>query len=558
VLKKSILLAAITAIAILCVLIYWNQHLYYKAVNIGDPKTKIEILERAGKYFPLNDLVFYDLGKAFLDLGMNSIGEEERSSIHLQKSINQFSRSLRINPASYFGRFYLAQSFQSMSFYSPMYEEKAHEEYKKTARLAGENTEIFFEVGRVFLSRWSYLSREDKDFTIESLKKIADSKKKERLLSIFNLWEVNVQDYEVMDEILSEEPYLYRDFAEFLGEKSLSVEERHRYLAKAEHLEFQRAQEIFDAGEHAYFYNRLKEAQDLFKSCLNILDKIHFYQDLLSSKSPIDLPEYSKLRGLTLLNLVKVLLEQGQELKNVGGYLWNYLDKEERVVPIGELESYLRERGLVGQSGDSSFVDLDNLSLRLFLSFKQGRFKENMSIGRNLLDRFVVVPEGKETQFVRILQIVGESFQKGEFLYDSNDCYKRALDLDPGNLEVLVKLRNNYERLRAEGDIREINRKIEEIIAPHEVGIDRFVYKGRRFRQSMVLDGRKINLGLQFGESPDDRELLVAVFFNGRVVLEDFLREDTMSVLVESEVGENVIEILPVNRGVKLLKIIYE
>jgi tetratricopeptide (TPR) repeat protein len=558
VLKKLILLAAVIIIAVLCVLIYWNQHLYYKAENIGDSKTKIEILEKASTCFPINDLVFYDLGKAFLDLGMNSIGEEARSSIHLQKSIGQFNRSLKINPTSYFGRFYLAQSFQHMSFSSPLYEEKAYEEYKKAARLAGENTEIFFEVGRIFLSQWQILSQEDKDFTIEILKKIVNSRKRDRLLSVFYLWEVNVEDYEVINEILSEDPLLYREFAEFLGEKSLSLEERHRYLAEAELLEFQRAQEIFDAGEHAYFYYRLDEAQDRFKNCLNSLDKIHFYQDLLDSEKLIDLSEYSKLQRLALLHLVKAILEQGKELEDVGGYLWDYLEKEDRAIPIGELESYLRGRGLDGETADSSFVDLDSLSFKVYLSLKQGRFKDNMRIGRNLLKSFVNVPEGKETQFVRVLQIVGESFQKGDFLYDSNDFFDKALDLDPGNLEVLVKLRNNYERLSAEREIRDANRKIDEIISPRDVGLDRFVYKGRKFRRSLILDGRKINLGLQFGESQDDRGLLVAVFFNGRVVWEEYLKQDTVSVSVESKVGENVIEVLPVSRGIELLKITYE
>ena len=558
VLKKMMLLAAITVTAILCLLIYWNQHLYYKAEKVGDPERKIDILEKASTYFPINDLVFYDLGKAFLDLAMNSIGEEARSNIHLQKSISQFNRSLKINPTSYFGRFYLAQSFQHMSFSSPLYEERAYEEYKKAARLAGENTEIFFEVGRIFLSCWSFLSQEDKNFTVEILKKIVNSRKRDRLLSVFYLWEVNVQDYEVINEILSEDPLLYREFAEFLGEKSLSLEERHRYLARAELLEFRRAQEMFDAGENAYFYYRLKEAQDRFKNSLNILNKIHFYQDLLDSENFIDLSEYNTLQRLALLHLVKALLEQGKGLEDVGGYLWDYLEKEDRAIPIGELESYLKGRGLDGEMKHSSFVDLDSLSLEVYLSLKQGRFRDNMRIGRNLLKSFVNVPEGKETQFVRVLQIVGESFQKGDFLYDSNDFYNKALGLDPKNLEVLVKLRKNYERLRAEKEIRETNRKIDEIVSPHDISINRFVYKGKKFRRSMILDGGKINLSLQFGESPDDREHLITVFFNGRVMWEDFLKEDTVSILVESKVGENVIEVDPVNCEVELKRITYE
>jgi len=431
-------------------------------------------------------------------------------------------------------------------------------QYKRAANLGGQNTEIFFEVGRVFLSRWQALSPEDREFTVEILKKIVDRRERERLLSVFNLWEVNVKDYEVMDEVLSEDPQIYRDFAEFLGERSLSMEERQRYLAKAERLEFLAAQSVFDAGEHAHFYYRLKEAQDRFKNCLNILDKIRFYQDLSIPQNLINLSEYKRLRKLALLNLTKSLLEQGQELKDVDVYLWEYLEKEDRVLDIGELESYLKSRGLIGGPEGSSFNDLDRLSFELYFSFRQGRFRDNMSKGRNLLKSLISVPEGKEEQFVRILQIVGESFQKVDFIYDSNDFYDEALKRDPDNLEILVKLRGNYDRLSAEREMQEIDRKIGEIISPRDISVGRPIYRGQTFRQSMILDGRDVRLGLQFGKGSDDRNPLITVLFNGRVVSENYLEKDKVYVSVESKIGENVLQIVPVNRGVEIKKITYE
>jgi len=51
---------------------------------------------------------------------------------------------------------------------------------------------------------------------------------------------------------------------------------------------------------------------------------------------------------------------------------------------------------------------------------------------------------------------------------------------------------------------------------------------------------------------------LVTVLYNGRVVWEDYLEEDLVSVPVESKVGENVIQVVPVNRGVELVRITYE
>lgn len=556
--KKIIWIFAIIGVAVFNVLVYWNQHLYYKAENTGETEKKIEILEKASKFYPLNDLIFYDLGKAYLDLGMNSLGEQGRSSIHIQKSISHFNRSLRINPTSYFGHFYLAQSLRNMSFSATSLEEDAHEQYKKAVNLAGENTEIFYEVGQVFLSRWQDLSPEDREFTVEILKKNVKNGERERLLSIFNLWEINLKDYEVMHAVLSRDPQVYRAFTEFLGEKSLSLEERQKYLAQAEFLEFRMARNVFNAGEYAHFSYQLNEAQDRFRNCLSLLGKIRFYQALVTPQNLIDMSEYNRLRKLALLNLTKSLLEQDQGLKDVESYLWEYLIREDRVAAIRELETYLKSRGLVGGPENSSFNDLDRLSFELYLFFRQGRFRDNLIKGRNLLQSLVSIPEGKEKQFVRILQIVGESFQKLDFIYDSNDFYNEALKRDQNNLEILVKLRGNYERLNAEREIQEINRRIGRIISPQEIRIERSISRGQTFQRSIILDGREMNLGLQVGESPDNREPLIAVFFNGRVVWEDYLKGKVISVSVESKVGENVLEVVPVNKGVELVKITYE
>ena len=50
-------------------LIYCNFHLYNRARKIEINEKKIEILEKANKIYPYNDLVFYELGKAYKELG---------------------------------------------------------------------------------------------------------------------------------------------------------------------------------------------------------------------------------------------------------------------------------------------------------------------------------------------------------------------------------------------------------------------------------------------------------------------------------------------------------
>jgi len=557
-LKSIFILPAILLFAVIHVLIYWNQHLYFEAAKIGDTEQRIAVLEKAGKFYPLNDLVFYELGKAYHELGMNSLGEVGRSRIHLQKSINQLNRSLRINSPSYFGHFYLARSLHNMSFDSSSYEKKAHQEFQKAAHLAGQNTEVYYEVGKVFLSQWQNLSNEDRDFTLGMLKKVAEGKDRERIRSLFYVWEINVEDFDVMDNIFPEDAQIYRDFAEFLGERGHSLEERQRYLAKAEFLEFRRAQDVFEAGEHAFFYYRFKEAQTLFKSCRNILENIRFYQDLHASQNRIEPSEFEELQKHVLLNLAKSYLEQGEEFKDVATYMWEYLGKENSAAAIGELESYLRKRGMQVEETDTIIDDLDRLAFVLYVSLKQGRFRDNMRVGQDLLQRFGVAPEGQEEQFVKILEIVGESCQRVDFIYDSNDYYNKALARNPDNLEILVKLRSNYERLRAFEEIRELNRRIGEIVSPQEIDVSLPIQRGQTFRHRIILEGRKISLSIHLGLNEGAREPLISVLFNGRVVWEDYLEGREISVpAVESNVGENVIQIMPVNRGVELVKIAY-
>jgi len=75
-LKRILPLIAIALIAIIDISIYWNIHLYYRAErNTEDIDKKIKILERASQIYPSNGFVFYELGKAYFDLGIQNLHE---------------------------------------------------------------------------------------------------------------------------------------------------------------------------------------------------------------------------------------------------------------------------------------------------------------------------------------------------------------------------------------------------------------------------------------------------------------------------------------------------
>jgi len=233
ILKKVALLLALAVIALVDVVIYWNFHVYYQAKKIEDNEKKIEILEKKTQSYLPNDLVFYELGKTYFDLGINSFDDNSQSNTYLRRSVKNFSRSIKINPASQFSHFNLAQSLLYLSTFSPSLAVKSYDEYKKAVLLVGENSQIFFDVGKIFFSRWSELSDEDRNFSLEVLKSIMERRGREKILSLFHIWEMNVKDYEVMGKILPENARIYRMYAKFLGEKSLSLDERQRIIARA-------------------------------------------------------------------------------------------------------------------------------------------------------------------------------------------------------------------------------------------------------------------------------------------------------------------------------------
>jgi tetratricopeptide (TPR) repeat protein len=368
---------------------------------------------------------------------------------------------------------------------------------------------------------------------------------------------MNIKDYDVMKKILPEDPQICRMYAEFLGEKSLSVEERQRVLADAEFLEFERAKSEHDSGENAYLYFQMKEALNQFKSCLNILERIKFYQNL-TQQNHIDRAEFSELLKSAFLNLAKCRLEQGEEFKDVESYLQKYLALEDKVAAVSKLESFLRDRGLISKKLNASFDDLDRLFFQLSLYFKQNQYRDIVRIGRILQQSLVVVPEGKREVYVKVLQLVGDSYQKVDYIYDAGEFYQRALEVDPENLKTLLRIRQNYERLNADEKIQEIKERIDKLMSPAERVFENLtINKGRSSWQTLALDGRKIILDLHFMDSSKRIAPLITVFFNGRVVWEDYLKDEVLSLPLESKVGKNSLEIVAVNRAVSLVKLAY-
>lgn len=556
--KKAVFILSLVILVISAIAIYWNHCLYQRAENSVDVEEKIKILEKANHYYPFNDLVYYELGIAFYDLGIRNLDEIGLSTSLFQKSISNFHKSLLLNPASQYCHFSLARSLFYLNVLLPSSNLTPEDELKKAAFLVDHNSEIFMEVGKLFLGRWNQLSEEDRIFASGILRKIMESKNRQKLQNLFHVWEINIKDYKVMDQIMPKDPFIFRRMAEYLGERGLFLENRQRLLAEAEYLESEEAKSTYRAGETEFYRFNLMEASKHFRSCLNALNNIRFFQ-VLTQQNLIDNTEYIQIKKSSYLYLAKCMIEEKSGLPlEAKKYLELYLSLEQDVGAISELEKYLIERRILDKKLDDNFDKMDKLALYLILTLKQKKNADIIRIGRIIHASSIVITDEMKDDYIKILLILGEAFYKADYIYDADDYYQRAYELNPQNLNTHLKMVQNYERLGNHQEIQRISERLERILYPKNSRFAiQIIKKGSHSSRKMVLDGREIILDLHFMKNLDEIQPIVAVNFNGYVVWEDFLRENVLSLTLESQVGENNLQIVAVNKDIYIDKMIY-
>jgi len=229
---------------------------------------------------------------------------------------------------------------------------------------------------------------------------------------------------------------------------------------------------------------------------------------------------------------------------------------EDRVSAINDLESYLVDQNLLIDTLGGEFDDLDRLSFQLLLYIRQNRYGGIVRFGRNIQSSLIVVPDEKKDQYIETLQIVGDAFQKNGSFYGARDFYQQALEIDPENLDTLLRLRKNLVRLNEESGARDLDRDIAEVISAKDISVrSQLINKGRTFTRPLLFDGSDIDLDLHFIDEWEDSPPLLSVFFNGKIIWENYLSESVLSVSLETKEGENSIQVTAVNRPVTLSRI---
>ncbi len=558
-LKRFLFIGGLLLIAAVDIAIYWNFHLYRKTVRSEAINAdKVVELERADRLFPFNELVRFELGQARFGLAMDELANAKVRDAALDAGLRDLEASLRLNPASARVQFQYAQALLYRSYFAPLDKTRVYEEYKKAARLTGHQAPIYFEVGKILLSQWASLGEADRTFTLGLLETVLRQPEKTKLATVLQIWDLAVRDYGVMEKIFPANADACRQYGQFLGEKELSLAERQRVLAKAEGLDFDRAKREFELGDRAFQLFQFGDAFNRYQWCLGILKGIRFYQDLGGEKI-IDPAEYRSLLKATYLVMAKSRLEEGRPFEDALPFLQSYVELEDEIPALGDLETFFKERGLVEDNLAAGAKDFRLFAFHALLAFKQSRYRDVIQVGVDMQRGVLVVPEASKQDYATILELVGDSYQKLDYIYESNDYYAKALAQEPDDLAVLLKLRKNRERLNEEAGIREADSKIARLLTPSEaVPSDRPVEKGKPFVKTLTLDGSDLTLEIAVSAPKTERVPLLEIAWNDRIVWEGFVRAQTIKLDVSSLLGMNNLTLIPVNIPVSIGRIFWE
>lgn len=552
--KKVVLLAGLAVLAALQAAVAWNDGLCSRAKAAAGPEAKTRLLVRANAVFPWNAAVHFELGRAYFESGAEALGEPEARDRFFGLAVESFQRSLRLDPASPETHFHLAQTLLDMS-YVPLPAPLGHfDEYLKAAALTGHNSQIYFEVGRVLLDRWPSLTVAEKGFTEDILRKMLAGRNEDRLLSLLGIWALEGRDEGLLERILPDDAPMLRACARYLGERSLAPLARQSALARAEKLDFTRAQRQLARGRQQDEAFRPAEAKVHYEDAAWVLRSIKFYQDL-AGRELIDPREFRRV--LTEARRFQAMngIVRTRSIADEDGVIAAYLALEDDAAALGEFEDFVKSRRLLGEApaGTASFADLPALALRLALGSRRRDYEEVARIGALAVPGSSAVPTAYRTRYVRVLGLVGEACLERQDLPAAERSFRQALELEPENLDILLGLERCYDPSDLAPAAADVRRTIDRLVSPAAIDLaGRAVGKGETFTVELVTDGRPRTLRLGFEAEVLGSAPLVSIVMNGRVVWEKNGDTGLAEFAVSPRAGRNALEITAVGGAIRL------
>jgi tetratricopeptide (TPR) repeat protein len=251
-------------------------------------------------------------------------------------------------------------------------------------------------------------------------------------------------------------------------------------------------------------------------------------------------------------------VEETRSLADEDGSIAAYLAVEDDFTSLGEFESFLKDRGLLGEAPTAAapFKDLHTLAFRTALDFLLNRYRDIVRTGDLIESSSLVIAPAGRADYARILGLVGESNLKLDSVYEAERFLRKALEVEPGNLDFLLSLERCYGRVNEEAKAAEVRREIDRLTGPAAIDLGgRAVGKGESAAFDFVSDGRPGTLRLEFAPTAAGGRPLLSLFLNGKVVWENNGDTGLVSFGIGPRAGRNSLEIAAVSESIRLIGI---
>jgi len=416
-------------IFIFILVIFWGlkflSDIFFVKGEISDLPNSIESYDAGNKIFPFSSedrfLHAYSLLSAF---------EKDGDLNKLKKSIDLFKYSIRLNQLNYFSFLYLGNALMQFESPDPDIFKNGLTAIRRSSFIRKFSTNVNTNTLEIYLSMWPFLSKEDRLFTDNLMKKSIGRIDGNTFKSIIEIWGLYSQDKEFLQSIFNPAQRYYNETIKLLGKKQLLIDVREKFLAEKEIKTLQKIEKN---------YNEFKKGEISDLKILKILYSKLFYRFIgynsLIKNSNFRKKAFNRLKKEVLTSLIENSLKNNKNSSTeIFKYLNDYIDTFNTIRDLDNLQKILSQNSFFSSS------DLNRQLIKYRILFASGQFSKIITELEQFRESLAFLKREHIDQYSKILLLLADSYISSRLLTRSVDILKEVEKRAPGLIDLYWRL----------------------------------------------------------------------------------------------------------------------
>ncbi len=488
-------------IAIIILIIFFglkflSEILFIKATSEEVNKDP-DLLRLSSTIFPISSEVEFNLGVAMLNEYDNSGNE-----VQLEKSIERFTKSIKLNHLNFYSHFLLAKALMSKESGNPLEFEHALLSLKTAARIRPTNISINKEILKIYLSLWPFLNTKDKVWSGEVMSKLIMRINRSEFMKILEIWGLYSKDSGFLKYTFNNTGKFYKEIIQEMEKQELNLPLRQRFVAALENRLLE---------EYEIKFTEAKNRKAIpFSSYIRLSRNIKFYHKIAKG---IKFKEnkYINLKKEINFYIIKKLIEEdsGKNRKELFKYLNLFLDDFNLIRDLEDLELFLKSKNFFTSN------DLRVFYIKQKINFKTGQVSKLIGETEKFRESVTFLKEKQGGDYTKLLSLLADAYINSRLLTKALEVLKDIDSISPGLLSTYWKLikiesvigednsfgsskQEKYEFIRNSNMIMINNVSLRTKVYPYDTGsiyldiVEVFKEKLRRFHLLQVFVNGKI------------------------------------------------------------------